>query len=64
MMSRNNTAPEMRAEHNLFGIRLPFEIVVKTISHLDQLDWLRYTELFRSWYSMIPQHAQDLWDKI
>ncbi|KAG2225409.1 hypothetical protein INT45_010045 [Circinella minor] len=63
-MSMDYVVQETHSEHNLFNRFLPFDIVVKIISYLDQPDCLACTKVCRGWYLTIPQYAQGPWSKL
>ncbi|KAI9275969.1 hypothetical protein BDA99DRAFT_568539 [Phascolomyces articulosus] len=52
------------SEHRLFNTFLPFDIVVKIISHLDQDNCLKCMEICRAWYRMIPEYSYNVWGRI
>ncbi|KAI9243814.1 hypothetical protein BDA99DRAFT_544262 [Phascolomyces articulosus] len=52
------------SEYRLFNTFLPFDIVVKIISHLDQDNCLKCMEVCRAWYRMIPEYSYNVWSRI
>ncbi|KAI9248522.1 hypothetical protein BDA99DRAFT_524936 [Phascolomyces articulosus] len=52
------------SKYHLFNIFLPFDIVVKIISYLDQDDCLQCMQVSRSWNATIPQYAHNVWSHL
>ncbi|KAI8144088.1 hypothetical protein BJV82DRAFT_667926 [Fennellomyces sp. T-0311] len=55
-------APEFNSEQlpGIFG-PLPYDIVLKIISHLNQKDCLNCMAVCRSWYSFVPHCSHGVW---